>query len=260
MTGNGESPRITGMDSLSLPKRVYFGYLSRMYRFTYRLTRQSFLGFRLSSLARWLPLLALLIGWLARWPWPVMAFFGFLVLWNNYSLWRAKKDNYLRFVPDPDAIMAADDLEPLPPNHKVGVIASGLFCVSGRENRLLHRPAQYWYVPLGEHIVMAEETPGKYLYQFFNPGSLQSVHRGWLLHGSQPVRSLAIRFLSNWGPEYTRFGQLYENGQSDQPPSKPVVIYLAATEDTAYELIWQTIVKEARRARSELAGLNPAKV
>lgn len=236
------------MDSLSLPKRIYYGYLSRMYRLTYRVSRETVLGVRLKTLVRWLPILLLLIGWVANWPLPVLALLGVFILWINFSLWRAKRDNYLRFVPDRDPIMGTEALRTLPPNQKVSVVASGLFCVSDRENRILHRPANYWYVPLGEHIVMAEEAPGKYLYQFFNPSSLQEVSQGWLLHGSHPMRALAIRFLSHWGPDYAQYGQLYESGNSDQPSSKPVTIYLAA-EDTPCDLIWQTIVNEARRVR-----------
>jgi hypothetical protein len=239
------------MDSLFLPNRIYYGYLSRMYGLTYRLTRQSFLGLRLSSLARWIPLLGLLIGWIAGWPWLVLALIALVAMWINFSLWRAKKDNYLRFVPDRDSIMGSTELAALPPNHKVAVVASGLFCVSDRESRLLNRPANYWYVPLGEHIVMVEETPGKYLYQFFNPGSLQEVSQGWLLHGAVPRRSVAIRFLSGWGPEFAKYGQLYETVTNDRSPSKPVTIYLTADEAT-HELIWQTIIKEARRVRNEV--------
>jgi hypothetical protein len=139
----------------------------------------------------------------------------------------------------------------LPPNQKVPITASGLFSVTGRENRLLHRPANYWYVPLGEHIVMVEEIAGKYLYQFFNPKSLQEIRRGWLLHGSSPILSLEVSFLSKWGPEYTRFGQLYESGQDDESAPKLVTIYLSSSDEEVREAIGQTIVREARRVREE---------
>jgi hypothetical protein len=240
------------MDSLSFLQRVYYGYLSRMYGLIYKLAQRTVLGLRFNTLVKWLPAIGFVIAWVRNWH-PIWLIFFFLIaFWVNFSLWRAKRDNYMRFIPDNDLIMGSIDLNPLPPNHKVDITVSGLFSVTGRENRLLQKPAKYWYVPLGEHIVMAEESPGKYLYQFFNPGSLQEVQQGWLLHGPQPTRSIAIGFLSHWGPEYTRFGQLYESGKDDLPTPKRVTIYMAGNKEQTLLAIWQTIISEARRLRSEL--------
>ena len=60
------------MESLSLPQRLYYRYLSRAYAFMFALSRRSFLGIRLVALVRWLPILLLLWGWLRRWPGPVL--------------------------------------------------------------------------------------------------------------------------------------------------------------------------------------------
>jgi hypothetical protein len=239
------------MESLSPAKRLYFGYLSRIYALAHSLNRHTFLGIRLSTMTRWLPLILLLIGWRTGWAGGFLIILAVVTLWIHYSLWRAKRDNYLRFVADGQSMMASETNESLPPNQKVPITASGLFSVTGRENRLLHRPANYWYVPLGEHIVMAEEIAGKYLYQFFNPKSLQEIRRGWLLHGSSPILSLEVSFLSKWGPEYTRFGQLYESGQDDESAPKLVTIYLSSSDEEVREAIGQTIVREARRVREE---------
>ncbi len=238
------------MERLSLPQRVYYGYLSRAYALMYDLTRRSFLGIGLVSLVRWLPILVLLWGWLRRWPGPVLVGLLLIIIWINYSLWRAKRDNYNRFVPAAASLLEETDLSPLPPNQKVSLQATGLFSVSGRESVLLLRPAEYWRVPLGEHVIMVEEMPGKFLYQFFNPVSLQNVQPGWLLFGQQPIECLAISFLARWGPEYTRFGQLYEDGNdSNLPPPKRVTIYLSAADPDTTLAVWQTIVSEARRTR-----------
>ena len=240
------------MDSVSPLRRLYYGYLSRAYALMHALNHRSFLGIRLSSLLRWLPILILLYGWLRRWPLALLIALVVLVIWINYSLWRAKRDNYNRFVPDGSSLMGTSELEPLPPNRKVNVQASGLFSVSGRENHLLLRPAEYWRVPLGEHVIMVEELPGKYLYQFFSAQSLQDVRGGWLLFGSRPFETLAITFLARWGPEYTRFGQLYEDGADDdlQPP-KRITVYLSIPDEVVRRAVWQTIVNDARRVRSE---------
>ncbi len=233
-------------------RRAYYAYLSRMYALMYGLSRRSFLGVRLATWLRWLPLLALLVGWVRGWPAAAMVGLALLAGWLNYSLWRARRDNYNRFVARGGPPGDAPEEPPLPPNRRLDVLATGLFSVSGRENRLLLRPAKYWHVPLGDHIVMAEEEPGKYLYQFFTAASLQELREGLLLYGHQPTPALAVSFLARWGPEHTRFGQVYELGKEEGPPPKRITVYLSAADDDTRRLIRQTIISDARRAR--LAG------
>jgi hypothetical protein len=241
------------MVALSPIKRLYFDYLSRMYAWLFWLSRRAFLGVRLSTLARWLPVVLLLVGWAGRWPAAVMLLLIAAALWINYSLWRARRDNYNRFVPAASA-PPDDSLPPLPPNQKVSVQATGLFSVSGRDNNLLLRPGQYWRVPLGEHVIMVEETPGKYLYQFFNARNLQDVRPGWLLFGPHPIETVAVTFLSRWGPEYTRFGQVYEDGGEDNRPPKRVTVYLSIPDEATRRAVWHTILSDARQARLATAG------
>ena len=212
------------------------------------------MGIRLITLARWVPIVVLVVGWIQRWPLPVLIGLMLGILWLNYSLWRAKRDNFNRFVPDDTALPNAIQLEPLNANHKISVTATGLFSVSGRQNNLLLHPATYWRVPLGEHVVMVEESPGKYLYQFFGAKSLQTVRSGWLLFGPHPIESLAVTFLARWGPEYTKFGQLYEDGDdSALPPPKRVTIYLSSDDPATRQLILETIISDARQARLDIA-------
>lgn len=238
------------MDTLPSWRRLYLSYLSRAYALMNALNRRSFLGLRLKSLARWVPIFFFLIGWWRNWAAGVLALLLLLIVWVNYSLWRAKRDNYMRFVPAGAPLPEEAKLTPLPPNHKVPVRATGLFSISGRENNLLLAPANYWRVPLGEHVLMVEELPGKYLYQFFGARNLQNIQPGWLLYGAKPIESLAITFLAQWGPEYTRFGQVYETGDnSDLPPPKRITVYLSADDETIRRSIWQTIVHDARQAR-----------
>ena len=239
------------MENVSPWRRPYLGYLSRAYALMNALNRRSFLGIRLKSLARWLPIFLFLVAWWRNWPAPLLVMLLVFIVWVNYSLWRAKRDNYMRFVPTGDPLPEGDN-PALPPNQKVPVRATGLFSVSGRENNLLLAPATYWRVPLGEHVVMVEEEPGKYLYQFFGARNLQTIQPGWLLFGAKPIESLAISFLGQWGPEYTRFGQVYETGDnSDLPPPKRLTVYLSTPDETIRRSIWQTIVHDARQARLE---------
>ncbi len=242
------------MEALSPVSRLYYAYLSRMYALMYALSRRSFLGIRLATGARWLPIIALLVGWVMDWPSPVMIALLLFIVWINYSLWRARRDNYNRFVPFSSGPPPELTEAVLPPNQRLVVRATGLFSVSGRENRLLLRPAQYWRVPLGDHIIMAEEEPGKFLYQFFDAHSLQELREGLLLFGPQPAVSLAVSFLARWGPEYTRFGQVYEAGDHDGPPAKRVTIYLSTEDEALRRLIRETIISDARAARTAAAA------
>jgi hypothetical protein len=237
------------MDDLGPLRRIYYAYLSRMYALTHALSRRGFLGIRLATWARWLPVVLLLVGWVRRWPPVALIALLVVAVWINYSVWRAGRDNYNRFVPL--ATTPDNRAEPatLPPNQRLVVLATGLFSVSGREERLLLRPAQYWRVPLGDHVVMAEEAAGKYLYQFFDAESLQELREGWLLFGPRPRATLAVSFLARWGPEYTRFGQVYEMGHDDGPPPRRVTIYLSTEDDATRALIRDTVIGDARRAR-----------
>lgn len=240
------------MDSLPPLHRAYYTYLSRAYGAVYSLHRRTFIGIRLATLVRWMPIILLLVGWLRRWPMWLMVGLVAGTIWLFYSLWQAKRDNFKRFVPDKQKNLLGDTLVPLPPNQRVSVQATGLFSVSGRETNLLLRPADYWRFPLGEHVVMAEERPGKFLYQFFGANNLQMVQYGWLLSGPQPLETLAITFLARWGPEYTQFGQSHENGnQSNGPPPKRLTIFLSAVEPETLQAVWHTVVDDARQARLE---------
>jgi hypothetical protein len=198
----------------------------------------------------WIPVLILLYGWLRNWSITLLAVLLFAIVIINYSLWRAGRRNFNRFVPSGASLPGEGADESFPPNQKVSVLATGPFSVSGRESNLLLRPAEYWYVPLGDHVVMVEETPGKYLYQFFNGQSLQEVRSGWLLYGSQPHQTLAVTFLARWGPEFARFGPEGEvANDGDSPPSRQVTVYLSIASDITLRSVWQTIVNDARQVR-----------
>lgn len=241
------------MDSLSPLRRAYYFYLGRAYTAMYAIHTRSFLGMRFITLARWIPVILLAIAWFKRWPLGLIVLLFLIVVWINFSLWRARRDNFNRFVPDLASSFDYEPTQPLPPNQKVALRATGLFSVSGRDSKLLLSPAFYWRVPLGEHVVMAEEQPGRYLYQFFRAETLQSVQPGWLLNGRTPINTLAVTFLGRWGPEYTRFDRLYEDGDdSNLPPPRRVTIYLSADDIDLQKTVRQAIVNDAQQVRLNL--------
>lgn len=237
------------MDSLSPLRRAYYTYLARMYAFTYTAAHRKVLGLTVRGWLITLGLAFLLVGWWQRWSALVLAMMGLLLVWLIGSFWAARRANYTRFVVDGMDPMATTDVEMLSPNEKVPAHATGAFSVSGYGNTVLFRPSHYWQVPLGDHIVMVEDRPNKFLYQFFSAATLQSVATGWLLYGGEPQEALAISFLSKWGPEYTKF-QAYDDGQESPLPPKPVTIYLTFAAEADRDRVWQTIVADARRVRA----------
>jgi hypothetical protein len=238
------------MDNFPLLRRLQYGYLGRLYSLAFWATTHRFLGIRFSTLFKWVPLILLLFGWIDRGPLWLLAVLLLATLWIHLAFWRAQQVNYNHFVANETPVLSADELTPLPPNRRVETRATGLFSVTGRENNVLLQPAKYWQVPLGEHIVMVEERPGKYLYQFFNASALQEVRQGWLIYGRRPLAALAISFLSVWGPAYTNF-QIYELGDRVGPPPRKQTIYLTFENDADRRAVWHTIVHDARRARQQ---------
>lgn len=236
------------MDTLSPARKLYYSYLSTVYAAAHWLRHHSFLGIRLSSWLVLILLILLIVGWVRNWSDTLLIVLAVVLAWLAYSLWSSRRANYTRFVPDEAPIMAKGQLDPLPTGDKVDLLASGRFSVTSRESDLLLRPGKFWRVPLGDQIVMVEDRPGHFLYQFFDAESLQSIERGWLLFGRDVRLSLAVNFLARWGPEYTKF-QVYEDGKGPAKPPKPVTIYLTFSDDATRQAVWHTVVSEARRVR-----------
>ncbi len=237
------------MHSQSPLRQAYYTYLGRLYAFAYGAGNRTYLGMTVRGWLTLAGLVLLAVAWVQRWPTWILILIVLAVAWVFVSFWLARRANYNRFVPDNNDLMATDELATLPPNERVAAQATGSFSVSGYGSNVLFRPAEYWQVPLGDHIVMVEERPKKFLYQFFSAATLQSVTSGWLLFGNEPREALAITFLSRWGPEYTKF-QAYDDGEESTTPSKTVTIFLTFGSERDRDMVWQTIVSDARRVRA----------
>ena len=128
--------------------------------------------------------------------------FGAVGVFSGSFWWRAGEAETA--VPPPNTTST------LAPHEKVQVRASGRYAVTDKsETLLLIKPAHYWHVPLGDHIVMVEHQPQNFLYQFFNAKTLQKVESGWILFGKTPLSTLAITFLENWGPDHSNNALMY---------------------------------------------------
>lgn len=210
-----------------------------MYGLVWRLDRDGLPGVRASTLARWLPVAGWLWSWRAGAPVWLVAGLGLIIILANLVVWQARRDHYLQFAADEDPGPAIPYPALLPPNEKIAVAASGPFVVSGRSESLIQRPAHYWHVPAGDHIVMAQERPGTYLYQFFSAETIREVRSGWLLHGRQPARALAIRFSNSWGPEANAWDGADTATPAKARLPKAVTIYLSGASAADHQRIWR---------------------
>ncbi|MCA9961725.1 MAG: hypothetical protein KC443_21950 [Anaerolineales bacterium] len=240
------------MDHFSPWQQLYFNYLGRVYALTFWAKMRNFLGMRVRS---WVILLSAALGlYLATRPGTfLLVILGILIpAFFIFSFWRAQKAGYNKFVPDAqDALPETEALRPLLPNERVKLRATGVFSLVNREDFVLfRRPSEYWHVPLGEHIVMVEQLPGHFLYQFFNATTLQKVQNGWLIFGAKPQRALAVTFLVSFGPEYNDPTLFYFVGKGDGAAApKPRTIYFSFDSEEAHHAVWHTIIADARSAR-----------
>ncbi len=243
------------MDQFSPWQQVYYRYLGYAYALTFWAKMRSFLGMRIRS---WVILLSSALGLFlvtrgGSFAWVII---GVLIpFFFVFSFRRAQQAGYNKFVADAhDAMPETEALRPLPPNEQVPVRATGIFSLSGREDFVLfRRPSQYWRVPLGDHVVMVEQYPGHFLYQFFNATTLQSVQNGWMIFGDEPRRALAITFLLTFGPEYNDPSLLYFVGKGDGASTpKPRTIYFSFDSEETHRAVWHTIIADARNARLQI--------
>jgi hypothetical protein len=143
----------------------------------------------------------------------------------------------------------------MPANQKVRFKATGIFSVKDMDDFVWLRPADYWQVPLGEHVMMVQ-MPGNlgYRYQFFNPRTLQRVQRGWLLFGKEPKQSLAITLLSEVGEAFADQQNQFQFsfGREKERIGVKRTVYLSFDDETDETLVWHNIVRSARDFRQSV--------
>jgi hypothetical protein len=221
--------------------------LSSLFAFLYQSRQRQLLGV---SWRTWLVILSLVlafIGLVQGWPAAltvVLLVLGPLLLVLYYVAGRA---GYKRFVPD--AQMALDDAYPAPRNeHRIPLRATGLFSVHDREDYVLARPAEYWRVPLGQHVFMVQQVPGRFLYQIINPQHVKGVQPGYLYAGRGSQKALAVHFRSSWGPQFVDEPSYQYVGEDDEPPANtiPRTVYLTFESDADRHTVWKSLLIEKR--------------
>ena len=222
-------------------KQLYHSYLATVYAFTYHTNQRRLLGFALSTWVRALVLAPLLVAWTQAWPTFLLAVTSALFVWVMVAYWRARRAGYAKFVPDLNAMPGKEAVQPLPDNQRVRLQATGIFTVNRREGYLLLRPAEYWRVPRGEHVVMARTEQDRFLYQFFSSDNLQQVQSGRLLFGKGLPNSLAVTFLQpKQSADAVQFD--FSNAAEEPASSKQKrTIYLTFEDAATHQLIWHQV-------------------
>lgn len=221
--------------------------LSQLYAFMYWSKRHTFLGFALGTWLRLLPVALFLVGLAQGWPlllnlfWLALALLLFLL----YALGR--RAGYKRFVSEPQ--MALDDDFAVPRSEqRVPLRATGIFSVQDREEYVLERPGAYWRVPLGQHVFMVEEGPGRYLYQIINPNHVHVVEPGYLLFGRHPQKALALRFTVSWGPQFATEPVYYYTPEPEETEleGETRTVFITFDHDADRHAVWKSLLQEGQ--------------
>lgn len=239
------------MQDVSFSKRTINYYFGIMFWLIHWTDTHKILGVRISSLIRVTAFLLPVLLWIAKWDRVFVIIALVMFLWVYLSYWRARRSGYYRFVADETELMSAGELTPMSKKKRVAVYASGTFSLKDWEKNVVLRPAEYWQMPMGDHAIMVEHEPGRYLYQFFSAETMQEISSGWLLYGSRPQTAISVTFLSSWGPEFNEDSVSLLRSNNNSRPNKARTIYLSFANDEQENAVWQNLIFDARRVRSE---------
>jgi hypothetical protein len=180
-------------------------------------------------------------GWLAGWSGLLLGLLALLLLSGHLLLWWARKREFTVFVADEVDFPAA--LARLPYNERVSLRVNGRFSLVNQDTFVWQRPADYWQVPLGEHVVMVAERPGRYLYQFLDEQNLLAIKPGQVFGGREIQPALAITFRPNWGPQAgPPLLSQFQFGEPEPPALGPArTVYLLFANRAERQQVWRQL-------------------
>jgi hypothetical protein len=217
-----------------------------LYAFLYYTTRHQLFGV---SLAGWLRFLSLaLVGWAAlrQWLFYQIVAVAILAVLLRFIYWRAQRAGFVRFTPS--GLPAPDPRADIADEQKLHLKATGMFSVKDREEYVLLRPADYWRVQNGDHAIMVEQKPGRFLYQFIQPGTLRKIQPGVLCFSRTSRPTLALTFLTSWGPQHaTGPVTMYSPGPNGKASMLERTAFLSFDEALDMELVWRNLLRDSRQ-------------
>jgi len=215
-----------------------------LYGFLYATVRHTFLFVTLRGWLKNLPLFLAAFMLLLRWPiaWPIAMLVLALLLRLLY--WKAKRDGYVRFVTETDQ-QPGNGAPAVLDNQKVALKATGIFSVKDWQEFMVGRPADYWRVPMGDHAIMVQYSPGRFLYQFIRLGAIKAVEAGLLCHGRQPQTALAVTYLTSWGPDSDDVDfMFYAPSDEGNPSAVRRRMFLAFEDATTRASVWRNMLRD----------------
>jgi hypothetical protein len=223
-----QSHKITFIDRL----------LGPLYAFLYITVRKRFIGVSIAGWLKNIPWLFALLALPTRLGigWVIAGFL--LAIFLRILYWQGKRSGYIRFIVQ-DRLTSPERDDQLAANQKIDVRASGIFSVHNWQSYVRQHPAQYWRVAMGDHAVMVKFEANRYLYQFIQPDSMESIIPGMLFSGRHPEPALEISFLSDWGPEAPAINyNFFSSVQEEERKRLARKIYLAFDDIETRSLVW----------------------
>lgn len=220
------------------------GLLSQFYTLMYQSRRRRFLGV---TVATWIILLLLLLAlWAFMSRWSPLLYNGALILAALLAVayWVVGRLGYTRFVPDETMALDPEFAAPRVES-RVPLRATGIFSVRDYERYVLEETAEYWRVPMGQHVIMVHHGPEQFLYQILEPHYVRAVTPGFLLYGRQPQPAIAVQFVVSWAPEMAREPRFYPGAPEPQEraPSEERTIYFTFDHDADRYAVWRSLVE-----------------
>lgn len=219
-------------------------FVSLLFAFMYWSKRQRLLGAAVSTWLMVLPLALAVVGLAQDWAPTILLLLLALSALLRIAYYVAGRSGYKRFIVDPALSLDREFAAPYDED-RVPLQATGVFSVSGREAYVLEHPGKYWRVPLGQHVFMVEQQPGRFLYQIIEADNVREVEAGLLAFGREPRKALALHFKATWGPQFaveTTF-QYGAAQQTEPPPAEERTIYLTFDHDADRHAVWRSLVE-----------------
>lgn len=229
------------MNEFPLLARLYYRAVGLVSSLTYWTDKKRVLGISIAFIIKLLLFLFLIAGLIGRWGAIPSIIILTVFLFIQFSYWRSRRRGYYRFISRRTPLNKQKPAKLLAKNERIPILATGVFSVLDYEKTLLFQPGKYWQAPLGDHGVIIEHKPGKFLYQFFRSATMENLRCGWLLHGLHPVPAVAISFLSTWGPEFHEMRFDILGRVKEKPPEKIREIYLSFASNADELTVWQNL-------------------
>lgn len=222
--------------------------ISLLYAFMYWSKRQRLLGAALSTWLVLLPLVLAVAGLVVDWSPTIILALAALAALIRIVYYVAGRAGFKRFIVEPGASLDREFAAPYDED-RVPLQATGVFSVSGREEYLLEHPGKYWRVPLGQHVFMVEQQPGRFLYQIIEPDNVHEVEAGLLAFGREPRKALALHFFATWGPQFAVEPTFYYGTPQtmEGPPAEARTIYLTFDHDADRHAVWRSLLERDAR-------------